>query len=60
MEEIMKLIEADIFEKEGKRYLSCESAHKLARVKNIPLIEIGDACNKNGIKIAACQLGCFK
>ncbi len=39
--------------------LPCEKAHEMARVLNITLREIGTVCNEMGIKIAACQLGCF-
>lgn len=39
--------------------LSCEKAHALARERNVTLREIGVICNELGIKITACQLGCF-
>ncbi len=59
MENIKLLVDADIYVKEGKRFLLCESAHKIAKENSIPLKEIGDYCTKDGIKIASCQLGCF-
>ena len=39
--------------------LSCSDAFKIASELNIPLKDIGDACNNLKIKIYACQLGCF-
>ncbi len=39
--------------------LTCEKAHVLAKELNVPLRELGALCNELGIKIAACQLGCF-
>ncbi len=39
--------------------LTCERARQLARELNVSLGEIGARCNALGIKISACQLGCF-
>ena len=43
--------------KNGK--LSCASAHKVAAELNVPVRTIGNAANELGVKIVACQLGCF-
>lgn len=40
--------------------LTCTQAYAIAEKYAIPLDEIGKYCNSNGIKIRACQLGCFK
>jgi hypothetical protein len=44
--------------KDGR--LACAAAFELARKNGVSPKEIGDACNRVGVKIAACQLGCFK
>jgi hypothetical protein len=45
---------------EGEKTLSCSQAFRLSSKQGISLEEIGELCNKNGIKIISCQLGCFK
>ena len=47
-------------QREGRRVLSCAAAFQLAADHAVPVREIGDICNNEGIKIAHCQLGCFK
>ncbi len=39
--------------------LTCTDAHKVARQLRVPLLHVGLAADHLGIKIAACQLGCF-
>jgi hypothetical protein len=39
--------------------LQCAVAFKVARDMDVPLVEVGRACNELGIKIVGCQLGCF-
>lgn len=39
--------------------LTCAEAIKLANTEAVPPICIGRAANAAGIKIIACQLGCF-
>jgi predicted peroxiredoxin len=46
--------------REGKKILSCARAIKLSQKNNISLKKIGDTCNRLGIKIVSCQLGCFE
>lgn len=46
--------------REGKKVLSCTQAVKLSKEHNISLKEIGEACNRHGIKLIECQLGCFE
>ena len=43
--------------REGK--LSCYQAFKLAEEAGCSLKDMGELANELGIKIAACQLGCF-
>lgn len=42
---------------EGK--ISCTEAHEIAAKFNIALGDMGDLCDLAGIKIFACELGCF-
>ena len=44
--------------KDGR--LPCAAAFELARKNGVSPKEIGDAANRVGVKIAACQLGCFQ
>lgn len=53
-----KIIEAICAASENNR-LSCEKAHELSRLHEIPLREIGAICNELNIRISSCQLGCF-
>lgn len=39
--------------------LTCARAHQLAAELNVPLLLVGQAADALGIKIVACQLGCF-
>ncbi len=54
-----KEVEKVIFDAAENGRLSCSKAHELAEEFGIPLEEIGAAANRLGIKIFACQLGCF-
>ncbi|MGD2176041.1 MAG: hypothetical protein PVJ27_11605 [Candidatus Brocadiaceae bacterium] len=40
--------------------IECAKALALARDFDVAPLEIGRACNSEGIKIARCQLGCFR
>lgn len=40
--------------------LSCKKAFEIADRLGAPFIEVGKAADALDIKIAACQLGCFK
>jgi hypothetical protein len=40
--------------------VTCTQAYTIAEKHQISLEEIGKYCNSHGIKIRACQLGCFK
>jgi hypothetical protein len=46
--------------REDKKTLTCVQAVKLSQEHDISLKEIGETCNRHGIKIISCQLGCFK
>lgn len=48
------------FTEDGKKKLKCKAALRIAGEHGIKPVRIGGVCNRNGIKIVACQLGCFK
>jgi len=52
------LLEVKRHSRNGK--IACTAALKLARELKISTKRIGQAANELGIKIRACQLGCFK
>jgi len=39
--------------------LACADAFRIAQDLDVPLAEVGRACNELGIKMMQCQLGCF-
>jgi molybdate transport system regulatory protein len=43
---------------EDKR-LPCAEAFRIAHDLEVPVAQVGQACNDIGIKIMGCQLGCF-
>jgi len=45
--------------REDRKVLTCAVAVSLSREHDMSMKEIGDACNRLGIKIRECQLGCF-
>jgi hypothetical protein len=60
MEEVKKEVLENSFEEKGKKRLKCEDALRIAAKYQLKPHKIGGVCNRNDIKIAACQLGCFK
>jgi hypothetical protein len=53
--ELDKKIQASLVK--GK--LPCAVAFQIAKELKVTPKEIGDACNRLGIKVRSCQLGCF-
>ena len=39
--------------------LPCATAFQIAKEYKVTPKEIGETCNKLGIKVRSCQLGCF-
>ena len=63
MNENEQLIDAVVkaaTETDGRRKLPCASAFQLAERFGVRVMEIGQICNDNDIRITNCQLGCFK
>jgi hypothetical protein len=59
-DELANIVTAAAIEIGGKKKLACSTAFELAEKHSVPLREIGESCNRNGIKIIRCQLGCFE
>lgn len=51
---------AEVKKRSRNGKLACAAALKLAKELKISPKRIGQAANELGIKIRACQLGCFK
>ena len=58
--ELELLVAAMSVEKDGRRTMPCPVAFKLAAEHDVGLLDIGRACNRLGIQISQCQLGCFR
>jgi hypothetical protein len=53
-----KVKEAILLASTDKR-ISCSKARKIAKDFGVPVRYVGDLINELGIKIYACELGCF-
>jgi hypothetical protein len=56
---IPRLIETLREEAGVEKQLPCAEAFRISRDLDVPLAEVGRTCNELGIKVMACQLGCF-
>jgi hypothetical protein len=52
-------IEAKIKDSQVNGKLPCAIAFQIAKEMKVSIKEIGEICNRQGIKIRSCQLGCF-
>ena len=59
-EKVKELVMAAIIDDGEKKKLSCKTAFEIAKKHGLHLSDISSVCNKENIKIANCQLGCFK
>ncbi len=57
---MQKLVVESAVEVNGRTMLSCARAFEIHRRHGIPLADIGRICNEKGIRLCACQLGCFQ
>jgi hypothetical protein len=56
---IPRLIEV-LKQKAGEeKRLPCAEAFRIAHDLEVPVAQVGQACNDIGVKIVGCQLGCF-
>ena len=54
------ILEAATVREDGRQVMPCPRAFELAEQLGVEVSEIGRLCNREGIKIAQCQLGCFR
>ncbi len=54
-----KAVFAQTRDENGKRHLDCARALALAQQFEVPPAAVGRLCDRTGIKITHCQLGCF-
>jgi hypothetical protein len=64
MEVVMDISKEELLEKvkaaAKDNRISCTVARKMGEELGVPLHRVGEACDELGIKIHACELGCFK
>ncbi len=48
-----------LLDKFPQKRISCTDAHELARELEIEPKELGELCDEAGVRICACELGCF-
>lgn len=59
-EQLLVLIKANCYQDGDKTKLNCSDALALAKELEIDSLTIAGVCNRHDIRIATCQLGCFK
>ena len=59
-DKLKKCIVENCVKDDGKLKLTCSTAFKIAEEQGVKLLDITKICNRDGIKISKCQLGCFK
>ncbi len=57
---LQKLVTESAVEVNGRKMLSCTQAFEIHHRHGLPLGDIGRICDETGIRICACQLGCFR
>jgi len=58
-QELVSAVLKKVREVDGRKKLTCTEAFGLARQFGVEIIEVGQICNQNNVKICKCQLGCF-
>lgn len=58
--ELIKIIDEHCVTEGEKRRINCQKAFEIAELMKVDISKIGSICDKEAIKIASCQLGCFK
>ena len=59
-DELLVAVKNKTEERDSRITLSCTAAFELAEQFGVKRMEIGQLCNQHNIRIAHCQLGCFK
>lgn len=57
---LRKTVREAAVDRDGRRILPCAQAFQIAERLGEPLGAVGQACNEENIRIAHCQLDCFK
>lgn len=57
---LLEAVKKAATERDGRLVLRCADAFRVAKETGVELKAVGRLCNRHDIKIAACQLGCFK
>ena len=55
----IQAIDEKLEEKSKEGRISCKAAQAIGDELGVPYQEVGARCQELGIKITACQLGCF-
>ncbi len=58
-EGLVEVVRKAAREEAGKMKLACTDALKIAAQYEVKPIAVGQICNREGIKMCKCQLGCF-
>ena len=58
--ELVKAVKQAASEVDGTKKISCAMAFEVGERFGATKMEVGQICNDEGIRIFACQLGCFK
>ena len=53
-------VKEKLLEKVKDGRIACKAALALAEQLGVPPVKIGDIATRANVKIAACQLGCFR
>ena len=59
MEQVNEAIKHKVSELAKNGRITCAEATELAKAQGVPPITVGQAADAAGVKITACQLGCF-
>lgn len=59
-EEVAEVLLTAAREEDGRKYLKCAEALRLAGKFGVEPLEIGRLCNQHDIRITSCQLGLFR
>ena len=59
-EDLIAAVNAAVSTMDERKTLRCADAFRIAGEMKVEVAAIGRICNKNGIKLIQCQLGCFK
>lgn len=50
----------EILKRAQDNKIACRQCFEIAKECDVSLKVVGDLCNEKGVRVHACQLGCFK